>query len=82
MSDKIKEQVGDWWPILNPVLDSQRFMKLRDDLRQEYKTNTCYPAQKDIFRAFELTQFRDLRVVIIGQDPYHNGMATGLACHP
>ena len=79
MSNKIKEQVGDWWPILKPVFDSQRFMKLRNDLRQEYETNTCYPAQKDIFRAFELTQFCNLRVVIIGQDPYHNGMATGLA---
>tara|TARA_R110002012_G_scaffold298619_1_gene497160 strand:- start:1168 stop:1902 length:735 start_codon:yes stop_codon:yes gene_type:complete len=79
MKDKIKEQVGDWWPVLQPIFDSPRFMKLRNDLRQEYENNMCYPAQMDIFRAFELTQFCNLRVVIIGQDPYHNGMATGLA---
>lgn len=40
----------------------------------------CYPAQKDIFRAFELTPLNDVRVVILGQDPYHGpGQATGLA---
>jgi uracil-DNA glycosylase len=38
-----------------------------------------FDSQRLVFRAFEWTQFRDLRVVIIGQDPYHNGVATGLA---
>jgi uracil-DNA glycosylase len=79
MNDKIKEQLGDWWTVLKPIFDSQRFAKLRAELGKEYKSHTCYPAADKVFRAFEWTQFRDLRVVIIGQDPYHNGIATGLA---
>jgi len=79
MNDKIKEQVGDWWPVLQPIFDSQRFVKLRTELGKEYKTKTCYPMPGHVFRAFEWTQFHDLRVVILGQDPYHNGIATGLA---
>lgn len=79
MNDRIVEQLGDWWPVLKPVLTSQKFTKLRQELRNEYSTHTCYPQQSDIFKAFELTQFCNTRVVIIGQDPYHNGMATGLA---
>lgn len=79
MNDKIKEQLGDWAPILAPIFDSQRFAKLKKDLSEEYRNYTCYPAVSNVFRAFDWTQFRDLRVVIIGQDPYHNGIATGLA---
>lgn len=79
MNDKIKEQLGDWWTVLKPIFDSQRFAKLRAELGKEYQTHTCYPLPGQVFRAFEWTQFRDLRVVIIGQDPYHNGIATGLA---
>ena len=79
MNDKIKEQLGDWWPVLKPIFDSQRFAKLKKELSEEYRTNTCYPVARNVFRAFDWTQFRDLRVVIIGQDPYHNGIATGLA---
>ena len=79
MNDKIKEQLGDWATILQPIFDSQRFAKLKKDLSEEYRNYTCYPAVSNVFRAFDWTQFRDLRVVIIGQDPYHNGIATGLA---
>jgi uracil-DNA glycosylase len=79
MNDKIKEQVGDWWPVLQPIFDSQRFAKLKKELSAEYKSNRCFPVAGNVFRAFDWTQFRDLRVVILGQDPYHNGIATGLA---
>ena len=79
MNDKLKNKLGDWWPVLKPIFDSQKFMVLRDALKQEYNSGTCYPAAGNVFRAFELTQFHDLRVVILGQDPYHNGIATGLA---
>ncbi len=79
MNNKIKEQLGDWWPVLKPIFDSQRFMALREELKTEYANNRCYPSPGNVFRAFELTQFHDLKVVILGQDPYHNGIATGLA---
>jgi len=79
MNDKLKNKLGDWWPVLKPIFDSQRFMALREELKTEYANNRCYPSPGNVFRAFELTQFHDLRVVILGQDPYHNGIATGLA---
>lgn len=79
MNEKLKKQLGDWWPVLKPVFDSQRFVTLRDALKQEYSSGHVYPSPGNVFRAFELTQFHDLKVVIIGQDPYHNGIATGLA---
>tara|TARA_R100001163_G_C4997224_1_gene147703 strand:+ start:112 stop:861 length:750 start_codon:yes stop_codon:yes gene_type:complete len=79
MNNRLEEQLGDWWPILKPVFDSQRFVLLREQLKAEYENEVCYPSPDRVFRAFDLTQFRDLRVVIIGQDPYHNGIATGLA---
>lgn len=47
----------------------------------EYKKNICYPEQSKIFRAFQLTDFDKLKVIILGQDPYHNNsfQADGLA---
>ena len=75
----MKNKLGDWWPVLKPIFDSQKFMALRDALKQEYSSGHVYPSPGNVFRAFELTQFHDLRVVILGQDPYHNGIATGLA---
>jgi len=79
MNDKLKDKLGDWWPILKPIFDSQKFMALREALKTEYESFRCYPSPGNVFRSFELTQFHDLRVVILGQDPYHNGIATGLA---
>ena len=79
MNDQLKNKLGDWWPVLKPIFDSQKFMALRDALKQEYSSGHVYPSAGNVFRAFELTQFHDLRVVILGQDPYHNGIATGLA---
>lgn len=79
MNDQLKNKLGDWWPVLKPIFDSQRFMALREELKTEYANNRCYPSPGNVFRAFELTQFHDLKVVILGQDPYHNGIATGLA---
>jgi len=56
------------------------FKKLFDYIDSEYETKTIYPLRKDIFRAFTLTDFDDVKVVILGQDPYHEeGEAHGLA---
>jgi uracil-DNA glycosylase len=48
-------------------------------VEKERRSFTIYPDNKDIFKAFKLCDYNDCKVVIIGQDPYHNGSATGLA---
>ena len=50
-----------------------------DKLNSEYSRTTVYPSKTNVFRAFRETPWEDLRVVILGQDPYHDGSATGLA---
>lgn len=56
------------------------FSELRDFLKKEYKEHRIYPAGPDIFKAFDLTPFDQVKVVILGQDPYHRpGQAHGLS---
>jgi uracil-DNA glycosylase len=55
------------------------FLQLTDFIKTEYTTQTVYPPGKEIFRAFDCCDFDEVRVVIIGQDPYHGpGQANGL----
>ena len=55
------------------------FQNLTQFVRQEYASGTCYPPGRLIFNAFDTTPFNDVRVVILGQDPYHGpGQAHGL----
>lgn len=55
------------------------FQELSFFVEKEYTTKTCFPPQKDIFAAFEACSWEELRVVILGQDPYHGfGQANGL----
>ncbi|APT18983.1 uracil-DNA glycosylase [Amylolactobacillus amylotrophicus DSM 20534] len=69
-----------WDEILGPVFDSPRYRQLHDFLKQEYRTKIIYPEMHHIFTAFQLTDFADVKVVILGQDPYHNpGQAHGLS---
>ena len=57
------------------------FSQLTDFVRHEYATTTCYPPGRLIFNAFNLCPFDSVKVVIIGQDPYHEaGQAMGLSC--
>ena len=64
----------------NNEKEKDYFNKLFDFIDSEYETKTIYPLRKDIFRAFTLTDFDDVKVVILGQDPYHEeGEAHGLA---
>jgi uracil-DNA glycosylase len=68
-----------WYEILNGEFDKDYFVRLTDFVRAEYNANRCYPPAKEIFNAFELCPFNKLRVVILGQDPYHGpGQAEGL----
>lgn len=68
-----------WKQHLSPEFEKPYFQQLIDFVKQEYKTQVVYPPGKEIFRAFDLCPFAQVRVVIIGQDPYHGvGQANGL----
>ena len=74
------KQLGKGWSAaLADLLSSEYADKLINKLNEEYSTETIYPKKTDVFRAFRETPWEDLRVVILGQDPYHDGSATGLA---
>lgn len=71
---------NDWGKYLYPEFEKPYYLELRKKLAQEYRTQTVYPDMYDIFNAFHYTAYEDMRVVIIGQDPYHNpGQAHGLS---
>lgn len=79
MSTKEVTIEESWKSVLGAEFDKTYFELLRSFLRQEIKTQTVYPKGADIFKAFELTPFENVRVVILGQDPYHgHGQAHGL----
>ncbi len=71
---------SSWKEVLKGEFAQPYFSELTDKVRQEYATNVCYPPGKLIFNAFDLCPFEDVKVVIIGQDPYHEpGQAMGLS---
>lgn len=68
-----------WKKALEEEFGKEYFKNLSQFVREEYGHATVYPPPKNIFRAFDLTPFDDVRVVILGQDPYHGkGQANGL----
>ncbi len=76
MNVKIAE---DWKGILQPEFDKPYFEELAGFVKGEYATRQVFPAGGNIFRAFDKCPFERLKVVIIGQDPYHGeGQANGL----
>ena len=60
-----------WHEHLQQEFEQPYFAQLTDFVRQEYTTQTCYPPGSLIFNAFNLCPFDKVKVVIIGQDPYH-----------
>lgn len=69
-----------WKRQLQGEFDKPYFVQLTDTVRREYMSGTCFPPGKYIFNAFNLCPFDKVRVVIIGQDPYHEpGQAHGLS---
>ena len=60
-----------WKTRLQGEFDKPYFGLLTAKVREEYRTNTCYPPGRLIFNAFDLCPFDKVKVVIIGQDPYH-----------
>ena len=71
---------NDWNEILSDVIDSNYFKNLMNKVDEEYNTKTIYPSKENIFNALNLTSYKDTKVVIVGQDPYHGeGEAMGLS---
>ncbi|MEO5603079.1 MAG: uracil-DNA glycosylase [Cyclobacteriaceae bacterium] len=70
---------SSWKTLLNDEFHKPYFKELIEFIKHEYKHQTIYPAGIDIFKAFDRCDFSDVKVVIIGQDPYHGqGQANGL----
>ena len=61
-----------WRQVLQPEFDKPYFELLTNFVRNAYRTTQCFPPAGQIFRAFDLCPFNRVRVVIIGQDPYHD----------
>jgi len=71
---------ASWKAHLREEFEKPYFTLLTDAVRQEYRQGTCYPPGSLIFNAFNLCPFNQVKVVIIGQDPYHEpGQAHGLS---
>lgn len=69
-----------WKKVLQGECEKPYFSDLVAFVKREYETHTVYPHPKNLFRAFELTPFHTVKVVILGQDPYHGpGQAHGLS---
>ena len=69
---------NDWGELLAPEFEKQYYKELRRFLAKEYKTQTIYPNMYDIFGCLHGTAYKDVKIVILGQDPYHGpGQAHG-----
>lgn len=70
---------GDWQEALGDEFKKEYYKKLYMKVKEEYQTRAVFPPADDIFNAFHYTPLNDVKVVIFGQDPYHNvGQAHGL----
>ena len=71
---------NDWDNLLVDEFQKEYYLKIREFLKKEYKEQTIYPSMYDIFNALKTTSYKDVKVVILGQDPYHNpGQAHGMS---
>jgi uracil-DNA glycosylase len=71
---------NDWQEVLGEEFQKPYYRQLREFLKNEYENYTVYPKQEDIFNALQYTPYRDVKTVILGQDPYHGpGQAHGLS---
>ncbi|GAJ25926.1 uracil-DNA glycosylase, family 1 [Liquorilactobacillus sucicola DSM 21376 = JCM 15457] len=62
---------NDWQDVLGPEFEKAYYLKLHDFLKREYATQIIHPDMYHIFEAFEWTPFSEVKVCILGQDPYH-----------
>ena len=71
---------NDWDTLLAKEFQKEYYLKIREFLKKEYKERTIYPNMHDIFNALKATSYENTKVVILGQDPYHNpGQAHGMS---
>ena len=71
---------NDWDQVLKEEINKEYFKNLLDFIRKEYQNKTIYPKQTEIFKAFRNTSYKNTKVVILGQDPYHGvNQAEGLS---
>ena len=71
---------NDWLPAIGAEFKKPYYKELYNFVREEYNTKQIFPKADDIFNAFHLTPLSEVKVVILGQDPYHNvGQAHGLS---
>lgn len=71
---------NDWDEILKDEIEKDYFQNLLSFIKKEYKEKIIYPKQTEIFKAFRNTSYKDTKVVILGQDPYHGeNQAEGLS---
>ncbi|WP_261664959.1 uracil-DNA glycosylase [Deinococcus sp. Marseille-Q6407] len=70
----------DWGEVLHDAVRRPEFRRLLEFVERERQSHTVYPPREDVFTALQLTPYRDAKVLILGQDPYHGaGQAQGLA---
>ena len=78
-SDKMAAISNDWLAPLRPEFAKPYYATLYKKVKEEYSTRQIFPPADDIFNAFALTPLSQVKVVILGQDPYHgDGQAEGL----
>ncbi len=71
---------NDWDELLEPEFQQEYFKNLAEKLSDEYQNHTVYPKKENIFNALKFTSYKDVKVLLLGQDPYHGfGQAHGLA---
>ena len=71
---------NDWDQVLTEEFQKEYYQQLRQFLVEEYRTHVVYPDMHDIFNALKATAYQDVKVVILGQDPYHEpGQAHGMS---
>lgn len=71
---------NDWAEKIEGEYKKPYYKSLYETVVREYRTKEIFPASKDIFKAYDLCPYHKLKVVILGQDPYHNtGQAQGLS---
>ncbi len=70
----------NWIDIITQEQQKEYYQELKKSIEQKYLTSSVYPPKEKIFRAYKLTKYSNLKIVILGQDPYHGqGQAQGLA---
>ena len=80
VKDEITMIGNDWDSILQDEFHEKYFYDLLKFVQKEYKQKTIFPPKNEVFKAFRYTPYKDLKVVILGQDPYHGvGEAEGLS---